>query len=153
MSKPLRLPNCDAQASLDQVQVRLVERTELGVFQQLLDERHYLGSLKAVGRTPPLRGHRCPGSVTGFASLQRSSQAPQASRPMDRMERCSINNSRFLILAERSVPNLASKVLRLTLDRLATHWQHSYGHPGLVVETFRRCCPVLRYGVFGQRLE
>ena len=49
MSKPLRLPNCDAQASLDQVQVRLVERTELGVFQQLLDERHYLGSLKAVG--------------------------------------------------------------------------------------------------------
>ena len=64
-----------------------------------------------------------------------------------------INNSRFLILAERSVPNLASKVLRLTLDRLATHWQHSYGHPVLVVETFRRCCPVLRYGVFGQRLE
>ena len=47
MSKPLRLPNCDEQALLDQVQVRLVERTELERFKQLLDER--LGSLKAVG--------------------------------------------------------------------------------------------------------
>src|SRR5271157_4503254 len=38
MSKPLRLPNCDEQALLDQVQVRLVERTELERFKQLLDE-------------------------------------------------------------------------------------------------------------------
>src|SRR5271165_5379445 len=37
---------------------------------------------------------------------------------------------------ERSVPNLASKVLRLTLDRLAIDWQTHYGHPVLVVETF-----------------
>ena len=35
------------------------------------------------------------------------------------------NNSRFLILPERSVPNLASKVPRLTLGRLATDWQSS----------------------------
>ena len=34
------------------------------------------------------------------------------------------------------MPNLASKVLRLTLDRLASDWQTSYGHPVLVVETF-----------------
>ena len=46
------------------------------------------------------------------------------------------NNSRFLILPERSVPNLASKVLRLTLDRLPIDWQTTYGHPVLVVETF-----------------
>ena len=49
MSKTLRLPNCDEQALLDQVQVRLVERTELERFKQLLDEHHYLGSVKAVG--------------------------------------------------------------------------------------------------------
>ena len=42
MSKPLRLPNCDEQAFLDQVQARLVERTELERFKQLLDEHHYL---------------------------------------------------------------------------------------------------------------
>ena len=34
------------------------------------------------------------------------------------------------------MPNLASKVLHLTLDRLATDWQTQYGHPVLVVETF-----------------
>src|SRR4051794_15590884 len=88
MSKTLRLPNCDEQALLDQVQVRLVERAELERFKQLLDEHHYLGGLKAVGPTPPLRGYRCPGSVAGLAGLQRSSQAPQASRPMDRLECC-----------------------------------------------------------------
>ena|SRR5271166_5243568 len=32
MSKTLRLPNCDEQALLDQVQVRLVERAELERF-------------------------------------------------------------------------------------------------------------------------
>src|ERR1700730_3330347 len=49
MSKTLRLPNCDEQGLLDQVQVRLVERAELERFKQLLDEHHYLGNLKAVG--------------------------------------------------------------------------------------------------------
>src|SRR5208283_1049363 len=88
MSKTLRLPNCYEQALLDQVQVRLVERAELERFKQLLAEHHYLGSLKAVGERLHYVGYRCPGSVAGLAGLQRSSQAPQASRPMDRMERC-----------------------------------------------------------------
>ena len=43
MSKTLRLPNCDQQALLDQVQVRLVERAELERFKQLLDEHHLSG--------------------------------------------------------------------------------------------------------------
>jgi len=46
------------------------------------------------------------------------------------------NNSRFLILPQHSVPNLATKVIRLTLDRLSSDWQVRYGHPVLVVETF-----------------
>ena len=47
-----------------------------------------------------------------------------------------VNNSRFLILPRPSVPNLGSRVLRLTLDRLSEDWQARYGHPVLVVETF-----------------
>jgi hypothetical protein len=46
-----------------------------------------------------------------------------------------VNNSRFLILPDRSVPNLGSRVLRLTLRRLSDDWQTRYGHPVLVVET------------------
>jgi hypothetical protein len=47
-----------------------------------------------------------------------------------------VNNSRFLILPQAHVPNLGSRVLRLTLDRLSADWQARYGHPVLVVETF-----------------
>jgi len=46
------------------------------------------------------------------------------------------NNSRFLILPQHSVPNLATKAIRLTLDRLSSDWQVRCGHPVLVVETF-----------------
>jgi hypothetical protein len=46
------------------------------------------------------------------------------------------NNSRFLLLPERTVPNLGSKVLRLVLDRLRQDWQSRYGHPVVVVESF-----------------
>ena len=34
------------------------------------------------------------------------------------------NNSRFLILPERSVPNIGSRVLSLTLGRLSGDWQN-----------------------------
>jgi len=47
-----------------------------------------------------------------------------------------VNNSRFLILPQAHCPNLGSRVLRLTLDRLSADWQARYEHPVLVVETF-----------------
>jgi len=46
------------------------------------------------------------------------------------------NNARFLLLPDRTEPNLGSRVLRLTLERLSQDWQAHYGHPVLVVETF-----------------
>jgi hypothetical protein len=46
------------------------------------------------------------------------------------------NNSRFLLLPDFAVPNLGSRVLRLTLARLRQDWQTRYGHPVEVVETF-----------------
>src|SRR5271165_3904735 len=126
MSKTLRLPNCDEQALLDQVQVHLVERAELERFKRLLDEHHYLGSLKAVGE----RLHYVATDAQGqwLALLVFSAPAKHLKHrdqwigwsAAQRHRRLSLvtNNSRFLILPERSVPNLASKVLGLTLDRL-----------------------------------
>jgi hypothetical protein len=46
------------------------------------------------------------------------------------------NNSRFLILLERSAPNLASKVLRLTLDWASHRLGEVSRPPVLVMETF-----------------
>src|ERR1700687_2854660 len=130
MSKTLRLPDYDQQALLDQVQVRLVERTELERFKELLDEHHYLGSVKAVGE----RLHYVATDAqdqwlaSWLALLVFSAPAKHLKHrdqwigwsPAQRHRRLSLvtNNSRFLILPERSVPNLASKVLRLTLDPL-----------------------------------
>jgi hypothetical protein len=46
-------------------------------------------------------------------------------------------NSRFLVLAApRQWPNLASRVLKLTCDRLAEDWRQEYGHRVFIVETF-----------------
>src|SRR5438132_8011808 len=144
MEKTLRLPNGEQQAVLDQVQVQLVERAELENFKQLLDEHHYLGSLKAVGE----RLHYVATDARGqwLALLVFSAPAKHLKHrdqwigwsAAQRHRRLSLvtNNSRFLILPERSVPNLASKVLRLTLDRLPTDWPTCYGHPVLAVETF-----------------
>jgi hypothetical protein len=42
------------------------------------------------------------------------------------------NNARFLLLPDRTCPNLASQTLRLVLARLSADWQARYGHPVLV---------------------
>ena len=47
-----------------------------------------------------------------------------------------VNNARFLILPGKEMPNLGSRTLRLTLDRLSADWQERYGHPVVLVETF-----------------
>ncbi len=47
------------------------------------------------------------------------------------------NNSCFLDLPKRArYPNLASRLLGLTLRRLSDDWQARWGHPVLVVESF-----------------
>jgi hypothetical protein len=47
-----------------------------------------------------------------------------------------VNNIRFLLLPDRTFPNLGSRVLRMVLARLSSDWQVAYGHPVVVVETF-----------------
>lgn len=46
------------------------------------------------------------------------------------------NNARFLLLPGPRMPNLASRVLGLNLQRLSTDWQQVYGHPVVLAETF-----------------
>jgi hypothetical protein len=46
------------------------------------------------------------------------------------------NNTRFLILSWVKVPHLASHLLSITLKRVSADWQHKYGHPLHLIETF-----------------
>jgi hypothetical protein len=47
-----------------------------------------------------------------------------------------VANSRFLILPQRRVPNLASQVLGLALRQVGADWKQRYGYEPVLVETF-----------------
>ena len=144
MKKPFRLPSDEQQALLDHLQVRLIDPSERPRFDQLLDQHHYLGSLQPVGE-------RLYYVVTDagdqWLALLLFNSAAKHLKARDRWigwtheqarRRLAlvVNNARFLVLPEQSVPNLATKALRLVLQRLSGDWQTQYGHPVLVVETF-----------------
>jgi hypothetical protein len=46
------------------------------------------------------------------------------------------NNTRFLILPWVKAPHLASHLLSIILKRISVDWQHKYGHPLHLIETF-----------------
>lgn len=130
---------------LDEIRVILVsDRPSRRHFQRLLKKHHYLGAVKAVGEQ--LYYAAVDGQGEWAALLLFSAAAKHLkhrdewigwTRPQrERRLSLVVNNCRFLLLPERTVPNLGSKVLRLALERLSQDWQAHYGHPILVAETF-----------------
>jgi len=144
MSPSFRLPNCEEQALLDQVQVRLLERDELRKANRLLDKHHYLKSVKPVGQRLYYVATDAQGQ---WLAILLFSAAAQHLKHRDRwigwtvsqrQRRLSLvtNNTRFVLLPDRTVPNLGGKVLKTVLQRLSADWQARYGHPVVIVETF-----------------
>lgn len=131
-------------ALLQQVTVRLIWPEERERFDQLLEEQHYLRSARLGGQSL-----RYVAEVQGqwLALITFSGASPHTKAreeqirwtPRQRARRLCfvVNNSRFLVLPERSrYPNLASRVLALCLKRLAADWQEHWGHPVLLVESY-----------------
>jgi hypothetical protein len=142
---PPRLPSAAQQALLDQVRVVLVTvPAERRRFQRWLQLHHYLGRLQPVGEQLYYAAVDAQGRWVALLLFSAAAKHLKLrdqwigwTRPQrDRRLSLVVNQSRFLILPRRAVPNLGSRVLRLTLDRLSTDWQARYGHPVLVVETF-----------------
>ncbi len=140
----VRLPNAEEQAVLDQLQVRLLEPKELARCNRYLDKHYYLKRIRPVGERLYYVATDAQGQ---WLSLLVFSSAAEHLKHRDRwigwtLEqrqrrlRLVVNNSRFLILPQGTLPNLGSKVLRMVLDRLSDDWQNRYGHPVLIVETF-----------------
>ncbi|HEY7618056.1 MAG TPA: ISAs1 family transposase [Terriglobales bacterium] len=144
MAKPKRLPDFTQQSLLNEVQVELATPADLPRLQSLLRRHHYLGGIRPVGER--LYYIAQDASADWLAVLVFSAPAKHLKdrerwigwTEEQRRRRLSLvtNNSRFLILPERSVPNLGSRVLSLTLGRLSADWQNRYGHPVEIVETF-----------------
>ena len=140
--KTLLMPG--QQAVLDQVKVRLLEAGEQPRLQALLAKHHYLGRIKPVGERLCYVATDEPGqwlavlvfNVAAKHLKHRDRWIVWTPAQRDRRLRLVTNNSRFLLLPERTVPNLGSKVLGLVLARLSQDWQTRYGHPVVVVESF-----------------
>ncbi len=144
MTQAISLPTLEQQALLEEVKVRFLERREHSRCQQLLEEHHYLKGIRAVGEQMHYVAEDSHGrwlAVLIFCAAAKHLKHRDrwiGWSEQQRWKRLSLvtNNARFLILPSVEVPNLASRILRLVLDRLSEDWQRKYGHPVLVVESF-----------------
>jgi hypothetical protein len=129
--------------NLWEVLVRPVRPFEEQRYQAQMQEHHYLGSLPKIGETL----WYIASWHDEWASLLSFSAAAWKCRARDRWigwsfrhqyDRLKLlaNNSRFLILPEWHVPNLASRILSLCEKRLPGDWQENFGHPLVLLETF-----------------
>lgn len=138
---------------LKRVTVRLLREDERPQFDRLLETQHYLASARLAGQTlryvaeldlPASRGQAggqwvalLTFSAAAFHLKLRERWIRWTPRQCARRLLFVVNNSRFLVLPERTrYPNLASRVLGLCLRRLDADWQGQWGHPVLVVESF-----------------
>jgi predicted transposase YbfD/YdcC len=144
MSDKFRKPRPEEQSILDALQVRVLEPHELERCQQLLQQHHYLGNVKPVGERLYYVVTDAQGewlAVLVFAAAAKHLKHrdrwigwtdPQRETRLSLV----VNNARFLLLPDKTVPNLGTRALRLVLARLSSDWLATYGHPVLVVETF-----------------
>lgn len=145
MTKPSRAASAAVPVSLAEVQIQLLSTTPAKArARRLLAKHHYLGDVRAVGEQlfyaitaggsdwlgvlvfcAAARRLRARDRWIGWSEEQRRRRLPLL-----------VNNCRFLLLPHKTFPNLGSRSLRLTLDRLSADWQARYDHPVVLVETF-----------------
>ena len=144
MSKPkFRRPQPDEQHILDHLTVRPIRPQERRRYDALIREHHYLHSHQLVGQ------QLCYVATVQGEWLALSSWCAAARHLKGRdafigwtAEQCRTrrgllaNNARFLILPGRHLPNLASRVMKLVLERLSADWQRQFKHPIVMAESF-----------------
>lgn len=114
------------------------------LFAALLGQHHYLSHRGSVGENMQYlvsdrQGNPLACVLFGAAAWQCRARdehigwdAPTRGRRL-----CYVaNNTRFLILPWVRVPHLASHLLGRITRRLSADWQHKYGHPIYLLETF-----------------
>jgi hypothetical protein len=129
---------------LKDVTVRLLEDSERERFDQELAGKHYLKNALAVGRilryVAEYQGQwvgLLVFSSPAFHIKLRDQWLHWSPRQVKERRHLIAQNARFLILAAPGRwPNLASRILKLTCQRLPQDWREQFGYPVQVVETF-----------------
>jgi hypothetical protein len=125
------------------LQVRPVERSEEGRYQEQMAYHHYLGALPKIGETvwyvATWREHWVAQLSISACALKcgvRDRWIGWDFRSQYGRLKLIANNSRFLILPHWHRPNIGSRVLSLTERRIKVDWQTRFCHPLLLLETF-----------------
>ena len=129
--------------NIREIDVRPVSAPEERLFQDLMQQHHYLGALPKIGETIwyLTAWHEQWVALSSFSAAALKCAARDNWVGWDfrhKYERLKLvtNNSRFLILPQWHVPNLASRILSLCQKRISADWQRMFGHPVLLLETF-----------------
>ncbi len=112
-------------------------------FDQLMREQHYLGNARLVGEQVRYVAEY-QGQWVGLVAWSAGAYGLKLREDWigwnrsQKKRRLSLvaNNSRFLILEDWHMPNLASRLMKLCLQRLSQDWTDLYGHGVLVAESF-----------------
>lgn len=129
---------------LKAVTVRQIEERERERFDEELVTKHYLKNANVVGRVlryvAEYNGEWVALLVFNSAAYHikiRDRWLHWIGAQVEQRRHLIAQNSRFLVLAAPGRwPNLASRVLKLTCDRVPTDWRQRYGYPVLGFETF-----------------
>ncbi|HYV28005.1 MAG TPA: ISAs1 family transposase [Candidatus Eisenbacteria bacterium] len=131
------------QALLEGVQVRLIQPEERKRFDQVITESHYLHSAEFVGEqlryVAEYQGQWVALLVWSAAAYKlklREQWIGWSDRQKRRRLPLVVNHSRFFIPEPFHIPNLASRVMKLNLERLSLDWEQAYHHAVLIAETF-----------------
>jgi hypothetical protein len=144
MKTQYRTPSEREQKLVEQIRVRSLRAKERPRFMRLLAKYHYLGRLQPVGEQMFYVAVTANGgwvALLAFAAAAKHLKARErwiGWTPAQKRKRLSLiaNNVRYLILPRGNIPNMGSRILRLTTDRISEDWQQQYGHPLAVLETF-----------------
>jgi len=133
----------DPHADLTQVEVRPIATEERLGWRLFMARYHYLGYRAPIGEHLLYAAFLDEELVALLGWAAAALHAPLRERYIGWDEptkrQCLhlvVNNVRFLVLPWVRVKNLASKVLALTVRRLSADWEHTYGHPVHLAETF-----------------
>lgn len=131
------------QALLNAVQVRLIRPEEREKFDALIVKDHYLHNADFVGeQLRYVAEHQgqwvalLVWNAGAFKLKLREQWIGWSDRQKQRRLSLVVNNSRLLILEPFHIPNLASRVMKLNLERLSSDWEKVYHHAVLIAETF-----------------
>jgi hypothetical protein len=138
-----RHPEAAEQEILDGLCVRLIGPEDVGRFDQLVVEHHYLKNANLVGEhmryVAEFRGQWLALGAWCAASLHlrgRDRWIDWSDEQRGRRLPLVVNNARLLSLPGKEVPNLLSRFMKGMLQRLNADWLEQWGHPVAVAETF-----------------